>query len=66
VTLTAKPRQCPECSSLKIRRSMPMSWRERYIFPKLFIRVYRCESCGYRFYGFRFFKRLAASATNFA
>jgi len=45
---------------------MPMSWRERYIFPKLFIRVYRCESCGYRFYGFRFFKRLAASATNFA
>lgn len=45
---------------------MPMSWRERYILPKLFIRAYRCEGCGHRFYGFRFFKRLTASAGNFA
>jgi hypothetical protein len=45
---------------------MPMSWRERNVFPKLFIRVYRCEECGNRFYGFRFFRRLASSTSRFA
>lgn len=41
-----------------------MSKRERYLFPKLFIRPYRCEDCGRRFYGFRFFRRLASRNSN--
>ena len=43
-----------------------MSWRERYLLPKLFVRPYRCEECGHRLYGFRFFHRLATSASRFA
>ncbi|HUQ49996.1 MAG TPA: hypothetical protein VM056_04710 [Terriglobales bacterium] len=62
MTLTPKARQCPDCDSTQVRRSMPMSWRERNLLPKLLIRVYRCEDCGMRFYGFRFFRRLAVSA----
>jgi hypothetical protein len=38
-----------------------MTWSERYFFPKVFFFTYRCEDCGRRFHGFRFFRRLAAS-----
>ncbi|MEO6120240.1 MAG: hypothetical protein ABIP12_06065 [Terriglobales bacterium] len=61
MTIRFKLRRCPECSSTGIRRSRPMSWRERYFFPKIFLLPYRCEDCSRRFYGFRFFRRTATS-----
>jgi hypothetical protein len=66
MALTPKSRECPDCLSTGVRRSMPMSWRESNVLPKFFMRIYRCEACGHRFYAFRFFRRLVTSPSRFA
>jgi len=43
-----------------------MSRRERYLYPKLMMRPYRCDDCGHRYYGFKFFRRMVFSPHRFA
>lgn len=46
-------RQCPVCASTWVRGSGAFNWRERVLYPKIGLRPYRCEKCGYRFTGLK-------------
>ena len=46
---------CPGCKKGgELRKSSQKSFWEAIILPILLLRPYDCESCGIRFYGFRF------------
>jgi predicted Zn-ribbon and HTH transcriptional regulator len=41
---------CPRCHSERVRRSKRKGILERRILSMLFVRPFRCGSCGYRFF----------------
>jgi hypothetical protein len=56
----ALDRRCPACSSVEIRGSSRRTFFEAALQPFLFVRPFRCESCGNRFYGPAFLRRVPA------
>lgn len=53
-------RRCPTCRSVEVRRSARKNSFEVALLPFLFARPFRCESCGNRFYGLAFRRRVPA------
>jgi C4-type Zn-finger protein len=45
---------CPSCSSVAIRKSRRKGLLERILYSAVFITPYRCKTCDYRYYRFRF------------
>jgi DNA-directed RNA polymerase subunit RPC12/RpoP len=43
---------CPYCSSVEIARSHRRGPIEKYLLRAINVRVYRCDDCNSRFYGF--------------
>jgi hypothetical protein len=48
----AARRLCPFCRSVEITRSHRRGPIEKYILRAIRVRVYRCDDCNSRFYGF--------------
>jgi hypothetical protein len=48
----AAKRLCPYCRSVEITRSHRRGPIERYLLRAIRVRVYRCDDCNARFYGF--------------
>jgi hypothetical protein len=46
----AARRLCPYCRSVEITRSHRRGPIEKYLFPVIHVRVYRCDDCNARFY----------------
>jgi hypothetical protein len=53
-------RRCPTCRSVEVRRSARKNSFEVALLSFLFARPFRCESCGNRFYGLAFRRRVPA------
>jgi hypothetical protein len=51
-TPKAAKRPCPYCRSLEIARSQRRGPIEKYLLRAMRVRVYRCDDCNSRFYGF--------------
>jgi len=51
-------RCCPSCGCIEVRRSAKKSLFEVVLLPFLLARPFRCESCGNRFYGLVFRRRV--------
>jgi DNA-directed RNA polymerase subunit RPC12/RpoP len=45
-------RRCPYCRSVEISRSHRRGPIEKYLLRAIDVRVYRCDDCNSRFYGF--------------
>jgi hypothetical protein len=54
----AADRRCPSCGCVEVRRSAKKSLFEVVLLPFLLARPFRCESCGNRFYGLVFRRRV--------
>jgi hypothetical protein len=54
-------RCCPSCRCVEVRRSAKKNFFEIALLPFLLARPFRCESCGNRFYGLTFRRRVSAS-----
>jgi uncharacterized protein with PIN domain len=50
--LAAARRLCPYCRSVEIARSHRRGPIEKYLLRAIHVRVYRCDDCNSRFYGF--------------
>jgi hypothetical protein len=48
----AASRLCPYCQSVEIARSHRRGSIEKYLLRAIHVRVYRCDDCNSRFYGF--------------
>jgi hypothetical protein len=48
----AARRLCPYCRSVEITRSHRRGPIEKYLLRAIHVRVYRCDDCNSRFYGF--------------
>jgi hypothetical protein len=48
----AAKRLCPYCQSAEIARSHRRGPIEKYLLRAIHVRVYRCDDCNSRFYGF--------------
>ena len=48
----AARRSCPYCRSVEITRSHRRGPMEKYFLRAIHVRVYRCDDCNSRFYGF--------------
>jgi hypothetical protein len=48
----AARRLCPYCRSVEIARSHRRGPIEKYLLRAIRVRVYRCDDCNSRFYGF--------------
>lgn len=48
----AARRLCPYCQSVEITRSHRRGPIEKYLLRAIRVRVYRCDDCNSRFYGF--------------
>jgi predicted RNA-binding Zn-ribbon protein involved in translation (DUF1610 family) len=48
-----KRQQCPKCGSKEVRRSQMRGIVERGVLKLVGVKAYRCESCDWRYYGFR-------------
>jgi hypothetical protein len=48
----AAKRLCPYCRSVEITRSHRRGAIEKYLLRAINVRVYRCDDCNSRFYGF--------------
>jgi hypothetical protein len=48
----AAKRLCPYCRSVEITRSHRRGPIEKYLLRAIHVRVYRCDDCNSRFYGF--------------
>ena len=53
-------RRCPSCGGVDVRRSAKKSLFEVALLPFLLARPFRCESCGNRFYGLAFRRRVSS------
>jgi hypothetical protein len=51
-------RRCPSCGRVEVRRSARKNSFEVALLPFFFARPFRCESCGNRFYGFTFRRKV--------
>ncbi len=56
-----KDRRCPSCDSVKVRRSARKNFFEAALLPFFLTRPFRCESCGNRFCGLAFRRRVPPS-----
>jgi hypothetical protein len=48
----AARRLCPYCRSVEVTRSHRRGPIEKYLLRAIRVRVYRCDDCNSRFYGF--------------
>jgi hypothetical protein len=48
----AARRSCPHCRSVEVTRSHRRGPIEKYLLRAIHVRVYRCDDCNSRFYGF--------------
>jgi ribosomal protein L37AE/L43A len=48
----AARRLCPYCRSVEVARSHRRGPIEKYLLRAIHVRVYRCDDCNSRFYGF--------------
>jgi hypothetical protein len=54
-------RRCPSCESVEVNRSARKNFFEAVLLPFLLTRPFRCETCGNRFCGLAFQRRVSAS-----
>ena len=50
-------RNCPDCHSGNVRRSVRWGILETFVFPLLMLRPFRCEKCDCRYFGLFFAAR---------
>ena len=62
----AAKRPCPYCRSVEIARSHRRGPIEKYLLRAIHVRVYRCDDCNSRFYGFAQSEAAAASKNHAA
>ena len=62
----AARRLCPYCRSVEVTRSHRRGPIEKYLLRAIHVRVYRCDDCNSRFYGFAQSEAAAASKNNAA